>query len=61
MKAGFVDASAVFINATHIKAGANNRKYINELVKIEAQALLEKINKDRAALIPLPPCISVIL
>ena len=52
VEAGFVDASAVFIDATHIKASANNKKYTNELVKIEAKhyqkELLEEINKDRA-------------
>jgi IS5 family transposase len=50
--AGFVDASAVFIDATHIKASANNKKYTNELVKIEAKhyqkELDEEINRDRA-------------
>ena len=53
VEAGFVDASAVFIDATHIKASANNKKYTNESVKIEAKhyqkELLEEINKDRAA------------
>lgn len=48
---GFVDASAVFIDATHIKACANNKKYTNEIVKIEAKnyqkELTEEINKDR--------------
>jgi len=51
VKAGFVDASAVFIDSTHIKANANNHKYINEVVKVEAkryQAELEKeIERDR--------------
>lgn len=52
VKSGFVDASAVFIDATHIKANANNKKYVNELVKIEAKnyqkELTEEINKDRS-------------
>jgi len=52
VNAGFVDASAVFIDATHIKASANNKKYTNELVNIEAKhyqkELTEEINKDRA-------------
>ena len=52
VKAGFVDASAVFIDATHIKANANNKKYVNELVKKEAKnyqkELTEEINKDRS-------------
>jgi len=53
VKAGFVDASAVFIDATQIKANANNHKYTNEIVKIEAKhyekELQEEIEKDRAA------------
>lgn len=48
---GFVDASAIFIDATHIKANANNHKYTNEIVKIEAKhyqnELQKEIEKDR--------------
>lgn len=48
---GFVDASTVFINGTHIKASANNKKSINETVRIEAKhyqnELNEEIKKDR--------------
>lgn len=51
VKAGFVDASAVFVDATHIKANANNKKYVNELVKLEAKnyekELTDEINRDR--------------
>ena len=51
VNAGFVDASAVFIDATHIKANANNKKYTNEIVKIESKhyqkELDEEINLDR--------------
>lgn len=47
----FVDPSAVFIDATHIKASANKKKSVNEQVKIEAkhyhEELMEEINKDR--------------
>jgi len=50
---GFVDAKAVFIDATHIKANANNHKYTNEIVKIEAKhyqdELQKEIEKDREA------------
>ena len=57
--AGFVDASAVFIDATHIKANANNHKYTKEIVKIEAkhyQAELQKeIDADREAHGKKPP------
>ena len=33
----FIDARAVFIDATHIKASANKKKAINEEVKIKAK------------------------
>jgi len=59
VEAGFVDAKAVFIDATHIKANANNHKYTNEIVKKEAkhyQNELEKeIEKDREAHGKKPP------
>lgn len=49
----FVDASAVFIDATHIKASANKKKAVNEAVKIQAKnyhaELMEEINADREA------------
>jgi transposase len=49
--AGFIDASAVFVDATHIKANANNHKYRNEIVRVEAKRyqkeLQEEIEKDR--------------
>jgi transposase len=48
---GFVDPTAVFIDATHIKASANTKKSVNEQVKIEAKhyhkELMEEVNKDR--------------
>ncbi len=57
--AGFVDAKAVFIDATHIKANANNHKYTNEIVKIEAkhyqEGLQKEIEKDREAHGKKPP------
>ncbi len=46
VSAGFVDASAVFIDATHIKANANNHKYTNEIVKIEAKHYQEELQKE---------------
>jgi len=62
VNAGFVDASAVFIDATHIKANANNHKYKNELVKIEAkhyreelQREIEKERKEHGKKPPKPP------
>jgi len=53
VKAGFVDASAVFIDATHVKASANKNKAKNEEVRIAAKhyhaELMEEIAKDREA------------
>jgi len=51
MSAGFVDNRTLFIDATHIKAAANNKKYINREAKRAAKfyekALREEIEKDR--------------
>ena len=44
--AGFVDAREVFIDATHIKANANNHKYTNEIVKIEAKHYHDELQKE---------------
>jgi len=53
VRSKFVDASAVFIDATHIKASANKKKAVNEVVKINAKhyqsELMEEINSDREA------------
>ena len=48
VNAGFVNAKAVFIDATHIKANANNHKYANEVVKIEAKHYQEELQKEIA-------------
>lgn len=53
VRCGFVDASAVFIDGTHIKASANKKKATNEIVELQAkqyqQQLEEEINHDRDA------------
>ena len=53
VRCNFVDARAVFIDATHIKASANKKKSVNKEVQIKAKhyhdELMEEINKDRAA------------
>ena len=50
---GFVDASAIFIDGTHVKASANKKKAVNAEVEIQAkhyhQQLTEEINADREA------------
>jgi transposase len=46
VNAGFVDASAVFIDGTHIRANANNHKYKNEIVKVEAKRYREELAKE---------------
>lgn len=49
---GFVDASLAFGNATHIKASANAKKAVNEVVQIEAKhyqaELIAEIQADHA-------------
>ena len=51
VRCGFADASAVFIDATHIKASANKKKAVNKAVKIQAKhyhdELMDEINRDR--------------
>jgi len=53
VQCGFVDAVAVFIDATHMKANANKKKSKNETVKVEAKhyhdELMAEIEADRAA------------
>lgn len=53
VRCGFIDASAVFMDATHIKASANKNKATKEVVEIQAKTyqkqLEEEITKDRAA------------
>jgi transposase len=48
---GFIDASAVFIDGTHIKASANKNKATKEVVEVQAKnyqkQLDEEITKDR--------------
>ena len=51
VKCGFVDASAIFIDGTHIRANANKKKYVKDVVAVEAKRyqkeLDEEINRDR--------------
>lgn len=51
VKSGFVDASAIFIDGTHIKASANKRKNTKEEIAVSArnyQAQLDReIDEDR--------------
>lgn len=51
VRCGFVDASAIFIDGTHIRANANKKKYVKEVVAVEAKRyqkeLDEEINRDR--------------
>lgn len=53
IKCGFVDASAVFIDGTHIKASANKRKSVKEEIfetaKCYRKELDKEIDKDRIA------------
>lgn len=53
IKCGFVRADAVFIDATHVKANANKKKYIKKMAKHRVHKykrdLLLEINEDRQA------------
>lgn len=52
MNEGLVNPESVFVDGTHVKACANGRKTINEVVEVEAKWLAEElesaINDDRA-------------
>lgn len=51
MSCGFVDMSTVFIDSTHIKAAANNKKFIKaeaeKTARFYEEALKEEIDRDR--------------
>ena len=53
VKAGLVDESVVFVDSTHVKARANGKKYVDEIVEEEAKwyekELREEIDRDREA------------
>ena len=46
VKWGFVDASAIFINGTHIKASANKRKNTKEEIVVSARSYQEQLDKE---------------
>ena len=53
IECGFICADAIFIDATHVKANANKKKYIKKIAKQRVQQskkeLLEEINQERIA------------
>lgn len=53
MEAGLVDESVVFVDSTHVKARANNKKYEDVVVEEQAQwyetELRKEIDRDREA------------
>jgi transposase len=46
VKCGFVDASAIFIDGTHIKASANKRKNTKEEIVVSARNYQEQLDKE---------------
>ena len=48
IESGYVDTSIIFIDSTHVKAAANNKKFINEkiskTVKFYEESLKEEID-----------------
>ncbi|MGQ7436209.1 IS5/IS1182 family transposase, partial [Streptococcus suis] len=51
VNAGFIDPTEIFIDGTHIKAAANNRKFINREIEKQAKFMSDQleieINRDR--------------
>ncbi|NQP32759.1 transposase, partial [Streptococcus suis] len=51
INAGLIDPTEMFIDGTHIKAAANNRKFINQEVEKQAKFMSEQLeiemNQDR--------------
>lgn len=51
INAGLIDPSEIFVDGTHIKAAANNHKYINQEVNQQAKFMADQleleINRDR--------------
>ncbi len=45
-KHGFIDASAVFIDATHIKARANKKKATNEIIDKQTRTYQAQLDKE---------------
>ena len=52
-EAGYLYTYTVFVDGTHIKANANNKKVVKEEVEVEAKRyakeLMEEVNADREA------------
>ncbi len=46
---GFLDEESVFIDGTHIKASANNHKYMSEVVEKSVRYYEEELQKEIAA------------
>lgn len=46
VKCGFVDASAIFIDGTHIRANANKKKQVKEYVAAEAKRYQNELDKE---------------
>jgi len=53
-----INPSVIFIDATHIKASANNKKYrkqrVAETARVYAQQLRQEVNEEREKLVKLP-------
>ena len=44
VRCGFVDASAIFIDGTHIRANANKNKKVQEIVAVEAKRCQKELS-----------------
>ena len=48
LNAGLIDPTEIFVDGTHIKAAANNHKYINQEVDAQAKFMSDQLEKEIA-------------
>ncbi|RRA88007.1 transposase, partial [Streptococcus agalactiae] len=48
LNAGLIDPTDIFVDGTHIKAAANNHKYINQEVDAQAKFMRDQLEKEIA-------------
>ncbi|VDZ41366.1 ISSag8, transposase [Streptococcus dysgalactiae subsp. dysgalactiae] len=48
LNAGLIDPTDIFVDGTHIKAAANNHKYINQEVDAQAKFMSDQLEKEIA-------------
>ncbi|GAY71619.1 IS1182 family transposase [Streptococcus canis] len=46
LQAGLIDPTEIFVDGTHIKAAANNHKYINQEVETQAKFMSDQLDRE---------------